>query len=157
MTDCLIADSRSDGFQAGDQGLATFDHCTIVRNFGWGIPGPFKFSANVITSVIEDNRGDGYYSGRFGSCGAPEASITGSVFSNKGKHEVKIENSNTWDFSSNYWGPKMTAELKKNGPDGKMSKISDFRNDSNFGRVNLDDYLADRPRDCGARELPKFR
>ena len=51
----------------------------------------------------------------------------------------------------------MTEELKKNGPDGSLVKISDFRIDSNLGRVNLDDYLTARPRDCGARELPKFR
>lgn len=156
VTDCFLSKNVKDGYCGGDQGCAIFEHCTIADNGGWGVEGPFKFAAGMVACEVRNNREGGYYTGRMGSYSVKPQLITGCSFESNGAVDVKIGNTLTWPCTGNWWGAATTRELTAKGVGAFCKRIIDARHDSGLGVVDLSDFLVKPPKDCGARNYPKF-
>lgn len=156
MTDCVISKNEKDGYHGGDQGCVTMDHCTVENNGGWGVAGPFKFAAGLKACVIRNNRAGGYYAGRMGTYSVTPQPIVGCAFESNGQFDVKIDNGLTWPCTGNWWGAATTRVLSSKGAGAVCERIVDARQNGNLGVVDLSGFLTALPKDCGARNYPRF-
>ena len=124
---------------------ASFDHCTITRNKGFGIFCDYYGEPVIESSIIEDNtkggiRGSGY---------DHEIEVHNSiVFGNKGP-DVIINGPTDWDFTGNWWGNANTQKLTKSDS-ANLTCIQDGADSAGKGRVKLGEFLRTAPTDCGA-------
>lgn len=137
IKNCLITANKEDGIVLVGS-AATIDHCTILRNGGWGIRGEYYASPEITASRITENKQGGIWCKNY-EC---KVKAHGSMFLQNGKTDVFNDCPEPWDLSENWWGATITQSLQKKGDTAKPKSIR--------GDVRLSNFLTKEPDKCGS-------
>ena len=112
-------------------------HNTITKNKGNGIycTSSSSTSPSVSYNIITHNTGIGVYY-------KPSVLHKNNIHDN-GTYDVQTKHGKGTDVTagSNYWGSKTTAEMKTKGSTANISRIHDFYDDFNLGKVVYSGWL----------------
>lgn len=145
VTNCVIANNNEDGIQL-NASSANMSNCTIVQNGGWGIRGEYYASPKIERTIISKNKKGGLYCWLY-TC---KVEAHGCIIENNKNCNVQNGSPEDWDFSGNWWGKASTQKLIKSGDTANLPGILDGHDKENTGKVRLNEFLREPPKECGA-------
>ena len=141
---CLIVKNRKDGLLLLDSSSPEIINCTVSENRGWGILGSYDNSPNVSKSIITNNKKGGV----FCTGHISRAKANYSIIHSNSKYDIRKSGPESWDFTKNYWGKKLTKKLIAKGPTAGARTIKGER-------IRLHDFLTIPPKKCGYQAVEK--